>query len=811
MIGLAAAVLLGVVGLGVPSAAADEPTSVPSTQAETSAPASETPADPATQPAAGPSGTLAPITDVTANGVSLTTVDPTTAGPAITDQAATGTVLSSVDLPVTDGFSMAALAWDSTVGAEVTLYLRTHATDGWGSWYTMSTTDSIQAADGALSTDAIWVGPSDGLEVQAIGPDGSSITGLRAVIIDPGSQSQRTFAGVTATAATLTNYLNAPPMVSRAGWGAAAQTQCDTPMDPTTLAVVIHHTAGSNVYTAAEAPGIVRGIQAYHMSLGWCDIGYNFLVDQYGTIYEGRAGGIDLPVHGAHAAEWNDDTVGVSFMMNSETAQPTAAALSSAEQLIAWKLASNYRDPLGTVTIAGKTLPTIFAHRDVIATACPGANIYARMDEIRQAVANIINAATPSPIKDAWLALGGASGTLGQPHRLEQPIGAGRYTEFAKGSIYWSDTTGAHAVTGEILAAYQESGGPTGTWGFPVGDAVVGPNGAVSQQFQNGWLGIPETLVRLSGDDRYATGAAISVAGWPVASSASVRWAVLARGDIYPDALAGGPLAAALNAPLLLTSPTVLDSGTAGELSRLSITNVIILGGLPSISQAVEDQLVSSGYTVERLAGVDRFETAVLIAQRLKVARGGTATTDIFLANGLNFPDALSVSPVAAVEKMPILFTPSGDSALNGFTQTYMASEKPSGKLYVLGSTASVTDAAAVTAGRLMVGSPGFTRIGGADRFATSLLIYQQFESVFATPGPSVVTTGLKFPDALGGGVFAATIKAPLFLVNGTTTTLADVATVAATVAGRGAGQSVYVLGDANSVTTRVATKIVGG
>jgi hypothetical protein len=266
-------------------------------------------------------------------------------------------------------------------------------------------------------------------------------------------------------------------------------------VDPATIAITVHHTAGSNTYTPAEAPGIIRGMQAYHQSLEWCDIGYNFLVDKYGVVYEGAAGGIDLPVHGAHAEDWNLQTVGIAFMMNSETAQPSDVSVTAVERLIGWKLQNNYRNPTGTVSIAGKTLPTIFRHIDVLATACPGRYISARMDEIRAAVAALMASATPSPIRPVWEALGGATGALGQPHRLEQPIGEGRYTQFAKGSIYFSDASGAHPVSGAIATAYAQAGGPTGAWGFPTGEPAPGPDGQVQQWFQNGWATVTDAGV----------------------------------------------------------------------------------------------------------------------------------------------------------------------------------------------------------------------------------------------------------------------------------------------------------------------------
>ena len=471
-----------------PKASPSDETPIPSEGA--SAPAEPTSAPSASKtPSALPSSSDATVgtSEVTDNGVVLTTIESSPNAGADVPAAASGVIVDHFE--VSDiTFSMVALVWDSTAGSPITLYARTHLTSGWSQWYVFATTgdEIIKADDGSLGTDAIWVGSSDALQVQAIGGAGSTISDLRAVVIDPSSGT--TTLRPAPRSLSISNFLNAPTIVTRAQWGAAPQQSCDKLYDTTIIAVTIHHTAGSNDYTLAEAPSILRGIQAYHFSRDWCDIGYNFLIDKYGTIYEGRAGGMDLPVHGAHAGSANDQTVGVSFMMNSMTAQPTTAALTAAEQLVAWKLGSYYRNPSGTVNIAGKKLPIIFQHKDVSATECPGTYLSAKMDEIRQAVASIINSATASPIKAKWQSMGGAASFLGEPYRLEQPIGSGRYTMFQTGGIYWADSTGAHPVAGGIGDLYAANGGPTGTMGFPVTDEYINSNGVTEQDFQNSWV-----------------------------------------------------------------------------------------------------------------------------------------------------------------------------------------------------------------------------------------------------------------------------------------------------------------------------------
>ena len=147
----------------------------------------------------------------------------------------------------------------------------------------------------------------------------------------------------------------------------------------------VHHTVNANGYTRAQVPSIIRGIYAYHtQSRGWSDIGYNFLVDRFGRIWEGRYGGVARPVVGAHTLGYNDYAFAASAIGNFETAQPRAALLDAYGRLFAWKLnlhgirAGDRRQQVG-----GRTLSAINGHRDAGQTACPGRYLYARLGTIR--------------------------------------------------------------------------------------------------------------------------------------------------------------------------------------------------------------------------------------------------------------------------------------------------------------------------------------------------------------------------------------------------------------------------------------------
>ncbi len=404
------------------------------------------------------------------------------------------TVLEDIQTDSVGGFSMVGVTWDTLIGDNLGLHIRTQTAGGWSEWYEV-TPDQEETEQRA--TGVIYVEDSTAVEVQATGAAGARAEGMRAVLIDTPTQSHDPSTGSAAAAVTgeatvgtvlATNgSVSQPNMITRSRWGAMAQDGCEANSD-TIKAVAVHHTAGSNNYSSGQSASIVRGIQYYHeVTLGWCDIGYNFLVDQYGQIFEGKGGGPTFPVHGAHASTWNWETVGVSLMMNSNTAQPSNAMLNSLEDLIAWKIANNYLNPLGTVTLGGKRINVIFRHGDVMSTECPGTNVTNRMSQIRSAVASRVQGKTYSNIYDTWQANGGAGGRYGVVYEMEHGVSGGRQTNFAHGSIYAASNGTIYAVHNAIGNKYAALGYEHSVLGVPTGPEICGiKDGGCYQLFQGG-------------------------------------------------------------------------------------------------------------------------------------------------------------------------------------------------------------------------------------------------------------------------------------------------------------------------------------
>ena len=203
---------------------------------------------------------------------------------------------------------------------------------------------------GTVTTEPLLTSRADAFTVRVTPNDGEIPEGFGALVIDPGTSAADAQVGATAQAATAAPSVDfpypAPKIISRAGWGAdeslrTADPECVTPDYDNTIKIgFVHHTASTNNYTATTAFEQLRAIYAYHIQgFGWCDFGYNFLVDKYGRIFEGRWGGVDRPVHGAHTGGFNTDTFAVSALGNYEEVGAPDGMVNSIAQVLGWKLA----------------------------------------------------------------------------------------------------------------------------------------------------------------------------------------------------------------------------------------------------------------------------------------------------------------------------------------------------------------------------------------------------------------------------------------------------------------------------------------
>jgi len=364
-------------------------------------------------------------------------------------------------------FTMVGLHWQGrgSVG------FRTRGLDGtWSAWRPAAPEDEDRPDLGARERtvpgweigNPYWTGPSDRLEVRTEG----KVRRVRAFYLwsPPESVPPR-----------MLSLAASPAIVPRLSWGANESIRRAGPYYAESLRfALVHHTAGSNNYTRAESAAIVRGIQVYHVKAnGWNDLGYNFLVDKYGQVFEGRYGGLEQNVVGAHAEGFNTGSVGVAVIGTYTGSGISAAARDSLARLIAWRLDIAHVDPLTTVSwpSGGNArfprgvpvfLRTVSGHRDTGFTECPGDALYAQLNDL---AGQIGQTGLPKLYAPA------ARGSLGGPIRF-----TGRLSSAFPWTIVVTDSAGNQIA----------SGSGTGTAVDWTWDATAAPVGVYAWTMESG-------------------------------------------------------------------------------------------------------------------------------------------------------------------------------------------------------------------------------------------------------------------------------------------------------------------------------------
>lgn len=261
--------------------------------------------------------------------------------------------------------------------------------------------EAERAAPGRQRTEAVWLGEASWLQVRV---EGASPTEVGATLIDSMGLSQslpkrlaralrHAWEGSSRPEEAAAD-VNAPGVVTRSEWGADESRRGHDPDYSSNVDMgVVHHTAGANDYSESEAPGVVRGIYRWHTEgLGWSDIGYNLLVDRFGNVYEGRYGGLEKGVIGAHARGWNADSFGVSLMGCFDSSceggggSVSEAAREALTAVLAWKLDVHHIDVRAQVERHDRTVRTLVGHGDVGQTSCPGETVDEMLDELVEGV-----------------------------------------------------------------------------------------------------------------------------------------------------------------------------------------------------------------------------------------------------------------------------------------------------------------------------------------------------------------------------------------------------------------------------------------
>ncbi|HEX6459177.1 MAG TPA: N-acetylmuramoyl-L-alanine amidase [Thermoleophilaceae bacterium] len=295
-------------------------------------------------------------------------------------------------------FSLVGLRWRGAAQPAIALRVR-RSGHRWTRWIRLpgapDGAPDPQAGEGRArqgESSPVWVGSADWVQYRL----SSRVPGLRLHFVRVTSDGWHPRA--------LRAQAGQPAIQPRSAWDPTNQCPPRTAPEFGSVQVAfVHHTVSLNDYQPADVPSIILGICRYHRnSNGWNDIGYNFLVDKFGTLWEGRAGGINQPVVGAHAQGFNSESTGIANIGTFDSVPETDAAMNAMAQLIRWKLPLSGSPTSGSVTLtsgggsdnrypAGTpvTLDRISGHRDVDATDCPGTDLYGQLPALRALVGNV--------------------------------------------------------------------------------------------------------------------------------------------------------------------------------------------------------------------------------------------------------------------------------------------------------------------------------------------------------------------------------------------------------------------------------------
>ncbi len=360
-------------------------------------------------------------------------------------------------------FALVGVQWDGPADARIEVRARA-AAGRWCRWALASELGhgpDRPARSTPLVGDPIWTGPADFVQLRTSRP----VQGVRLHFVNVAIPGPAQAASFPAAQPVLDAGPGQPPIIARQAWAHGAPPSVPPAYGVVKLAFV-HHSDNPNGYTAAEVPAILFAMYQFHRFVrGWNDIGYNFVIDLFGRIWEARKGGIDQAVVGAQAGGYNLESTGVAVLGTFTDVVPSHAAIDALEQLLAWKLSLHGVPTLGNVTVevdpadafytpfrpgAHISLPRVAGHRQGDTTDCPGNAFFARLPSIRPVIHQL--AGTPASLKltvPATVAVAPAAVSLaGQLRMLHGTPLAGALVEIQKLVSGGATSTIATATTG---------------------------------------------------------------------------------------------------------------------------------------------------------------------------------------------------------------------------------------------------------------------------------------------------------------------------------------------------------------------------
>lgn len=393
--------------------------------------------------------------------------------------------IKKVETPKTK-VSVVGATWQGNTGIERAEYRSKDHNGQWSPWKELPVDDADgpdagtgEAGKALQGTEPLVVPAGTSVEIRTEQKSDLYVaeTGVTGNVRPGGA-----VAGAAPTHAAGGSQIGGFTYTSRKDWGANGPRKgCPVEETKVNKAVVIHHTSGSNSYTQAQVPSILRGIKGYHQNgRKWCDIGYNMVVDKWGNIYEARSGGLTDAVIGAHAGGFNTSTFGVS-VLGTYNKPASSAVLNSLKKIVSWQGQLWGYDPSTTVKLTSKggtskfkegtvrTLPRVFGHRDVGNTDCPGAGLYGQLAQLR--ISQPVKPAAPIESKGIQEYYNKHKDETGPPQNPQRKTGKGVLQNFKNGMVYQSKQ-GVYftAYSAPMRKVCSQHGWERGRLGYPTSD-----------------------------------------------------------------------------------------------------------------------------------------------------------------------------------------------------------------------------------------------------------------------------------------------------------------------------------------------------
>lgn len=697
-------------------------------------------------------------------------------------------VAVAADRPFADGSSIQLRVREKSPGS---------TTATWSDWTELETDpshgpdpDSAEAQHARVGSSPLMTSGARKVQIRIDTPTGRVPKGTQLTLVAaPTAASDASIGSAVSSSAVTSGGVSSmatvgqPTIVTRAQWGADESWRSREPYYTSDIRVgFIHHTASTSNYTAAQAAAQIRAIYAYHTkSLGHSDIDYNFVVDRFGRLYEGRYGGITKAVLGGHTAGFNEHSFAVVALGNFSTFKPAATQMAAMKdaiaRLFAWKLGLSGVNPAATVSLVSAgyikatkypkgsiaTISATSSHQTVNYTACPGTYLQAQLSSIRALAASYSKVVISAPSPPATVVQAGSVSSVTLTSSADRAVSwtADIFSPCSDTPVRTlsGSTTGAGTVTlkwnlkdsaGEAVLPATYTVALSGTAQDGTSVAAVSSTITITPKPGGSW-GPCANASRVVGDTPAQTSVLWGRIAAPDATTVVLTGSGARGSKAMATALAAAPLARVLGAPLLQTSAASLDSDVAADISARRATSVLVVGDTSIVSDTAAQAAGALGATVIRIAGTTAASTAWKVSA-LMAEKSATAASAAVLVSPDGSPaTAISGAALAAARGVPLLL--GVDSTIPKRTRQALATRT------------SVTVASAVMSDAIVsdVLAPGTTwsRVTGSDAVSASLAVAGAFpgkpKSVVLVPENSAAWLSVPAGAAAGTPLLIST------------------------------------------------------